>query len=185
MLWSTGSGCTDFSSCVMRALMLHGMWNLSRAGIEPKSSSLASGFLFTIPPGESWHSFLMQFPGLLRSRNSQGCSRKKWKDPMKSTSPLSGSREDWLCVCLPPGWPQQIFRATFLSFLDAIRRRWHKGKVARIICFSRSLIPINPGFFKSIRLPTLGGWLANHSQTHAIMLFVILSTVEARQGPKC
>ena len=62
-----------------------------------------------------------------------------------------------VCVCLPPGWPQQVFRTTFLSFLDAIRRRWHKGKVARIICFFRSLIPINPGFFKSIRLPTLGG----------------------------
>ena len=84
----------------------------------------------------------------------------------------------------PSGWPQQDFRTTFLSFLDAIRR-WHKGKVALIICFFRSLVPINPGFFKSTRLPTLGGRLANHSQTRTIMLFVILSTVKARQGPKC
>ena len=85
----------------------------------------------------------------------------------------------------PRGWPQQVCRTTFLSFLDAIRRRWHRGKVALIICFFRSLVPINPGFFKSTRRPTLGERLANHSQNHAMMLFVILSTVEAREGPKC
>ena len=36
-----------------RAQLLHGMWNLSRAGMDPISPAWASGFLITAPPGKS------------------------------------------------------------------------------------------------------------------------------------
>ena len=35
------------------ALLLHGMWNLSRPGIEPMSFALADRFLPTVPPEKS------------------------------------------------------------------------------------------------------------------------------------
>ena len=41
------------SSHSTRALLLHGMWNLPRPGIEPVSPALAGGFLTTGPPGKS------------------------------------------------------------------------------------------------------------------------------------
>jgi len=34
------------------ALVVRGMWNLPRPGIEPMSPALAGGFLSTVPPGE-------------------------------------------------------------------------------------------------------------------------------------
>ena len=33
------------------------LWNLSRLGIEPMSPALAGGFLSTVPPGKSNHTF--------------------------------------------------------------------------------------------------------------------------------
>ena len=47
-----------FSSCGMRALLLHGMWDLPRPGLEPVSPALAGGFLTTLPPGQSYHRIL-------------------------------------------------------------------------------------------------------------------------------
>ena len=41
------------SSCGSRALLLRGMWDLPRQGIEPVSPALAGGFLTTVPPGKS------------------------------------------------------------------------------------------------------------------------------------
>ena len=64
-LQSTGSRHTGFSSCVTwalerrlsscgaRALLLHGMWDLPRPGLEPVSPALAGGFLTTAPPRKS------------------------------------------------------------------------------------------------------------------------------------
>ena len=41
------------SSCSARAQLLHGMWDLPGAGIEPVCPALAGGFLTTVPPGKS------------------------------------------------------------------------------------------------------------------------------------
>ena len=68
-LRSTGSGCSDFSSCGSwtqscsspaleprlsscgsRAQLLRGIWRLPRPGIEPVSPALAGGFFPTEPP---------------------------------------------------------------------------------------------------------------------------------------
>ena len=46
------------SSCGTQAQLLHGMWDLPRAGIEPVSPALAGGFLTTAPPGKSHRYFL-------------------------------------------------------------------------------------------------------------------------------
>ena len=63
LLWSMGSrhvgfsscgSCTlehRLSSCGTRALLLCGMWDLPRQGIEPVSPALAGGFLTAAPPG--------------------------------------------------------------------------------------------------------------------------------------
>ena len=48
--WSLG--CMAFSSCGTWTQLLHGMWNLHRAGIELMSPALADGFLTTGPPGK-------------------------------------------------------------------------------------------------------------------------------------
>ena len=65
LLHSTGSRCTGFSSCGLRARerrlsscgaqaqLLHGMWDLPGPGLEPVSPALAGGFLITAPPGKS------------------------------------------------------------------------------------------------------------------------------------
>ena len=45
------------SSCGTWALLLHGMWDLPRPGIEPMPPALAGRFLTTMPPGKSLHSF--------------------------------------------------------------------------------------------------------------------------------
>ena len=42
------------SSCGMRALLLHGMWDLPGPGLEPMSPALAGGFLTTAPPGKPY-----------------------------------------------------------------------------------------------------------------------------------
>ena len=42
-----------FSSSGAQTELLHGMWNLPGAGMEPVSPALAGGFLTTGPPGES------------------------------------------------------------------------------------------------------------------------------------
>ena len=64
LLWSTGSRRTGFSrcgswalerrlsSCGARALLLRGMWDLPRPGLEPVSPALAGGFLTTVPQGK-------------------------------------------------------------------------------------------------------------------------------------
>ena len=60
LLQSTGSRHTGsvvvahgLSSCGARALLLHGMWDLPRPGLEPVSPALAGGFLTTVPLGKS------------------------------------------------------------------------------------------------------------------------------------
>ena len=47
------------SSCGSRALLLRGMWDLPRPGLEPVSLALAGGFSTTAPPGKPslWFSF--------------------------------------------------------------------------------------------------------------------------------
>jgi len=40
------------SGCCAQALLLHGMWDLPRPGIEPVSPELAGGFLTTGSPGK-------------------------------------------------------------------------------------------------------------------------------------
>ena len=68
LLWSTGSrhlgfsSCGSwalehrFSSCGARALLLPGMWDLPRPGLEPMSPALAGRFLATAPPGKHLNS---------------------------------------------------------------------------------------------------------------------------------
>ena len=65
LLWSTGSRCTGFSSCGLRALerrlsscgarayFLRGMWDPPGPGLELMSPALAGGFVTTAPPGKS------------------------------------------------------------------------------------------------------------------------------------
>ena len=53
LLWSTGSRCTGFGSCGLRAQLLRGMWDLPRPGLEPVSPALSGGFLTSAPPGKS------------------------------------------------------------------------------------------------------------------------------------
>ena len=51
-------GGTSCGSCSMWAQLLHSMWNLLGAEIEPMSPVLAGGFLTTGPPGRSsWKNF--------------------------------------------------------------------------------------------------------------------------------
>ena len=54
-LSSCGSGALErrFSSCGAWALLLYGMWDLPRPGLEPVSPALAGGFLTAAPPGKS------------------------------------------------------------------------------------------------------------------------------------
>ena len=71
LLQSTGSRHPGFSSCGSWALerrlsscgawaqLLHGMWDLPGAGLEPVSPSLADRFLTTVPPGKSQAEYLM------------------------------------------------------------------------------------------------------------------------------
>ena len=47
------------SSCGAQASLLHGMWDLPRAGIEPVSPALAGRFLTSEPPREVPVDFLM------------------------------------------------------------------------------------------------------------------------------
>ena len=53
LLPSTGSRCAGFSSCVSRAQLLSGMWDLPGPGLKPMSPALAGRFLTTAPPGKS------------------------------------------------------------------------------------------------------------------------------------
>ena len=41
-------------SCDRRALLLRGLWDLPRSGIEPVSPALAGRFFATEPPGKLW-----------------------------------------------------------------------------------------------------------------------------------
>ena len=71
LLRSSGSRCVGFgscgsralerrlSSCGARALLLRGMWDLPRPGLEPMSPALAGGFLTTVPPGKPSRVFLI------------------------------------------------------------------------------------------------------------------------------
>ena len=54
-LSSCGSWALEhrLSSCGARALLLRGMWDPPKPGLEPVSPALASGFLTTVPPGKS------------------------------------------------------------------------------------------------------------------------------------
>ena len=52
LVWSTGSGCTDFPSCSAQDQLLHGMWDLPGPGIELVSLPLQGEFLTTGPPGK-------------------------------------------------------------------------------------------------------------------------------------
>ena len=51
-LISCGSQALEhrLSSCVTRAQLLHGMWDLPGPGLEPVSPALSGGFLTTAPP---------------------------------------------------------------------------------------------------------------------------------------
>ena len=51
--WSSRALELRLSSSGTWALLLHGMWNLPRPGMEPKSPALAGGFSSTVPPGKS------------------------------------------------------------------------------------------------------------------------------------
>ena len=44
-------GCRGFSSCGSQAYLLHGIWDLSRSGLEPVSPALEGGFFTTEPQG--------------------------------------------------------------------------------------------------------------------------------------
>ena len=52
------SGCSwqalehGLNSCGTGALLLCGMWDLPRSGVEPMSSAMAGGFFSTEPPGK-------------------------------------------------------------------------------------------------------------------------------------
>ena len=48
------------SSCGSRALLLRGMWDLPRPGLEPVSPALAGGFSTTAPPGKPHFFFLIK-----------------------------------------------------------------------------------------------------------------------------
>ena len=48
-----------FSSCGTQAELPQGMWDLPRAGMEPKPPALADRFLTTGPSGKSPQSFLI------------------------------------------------------------------------------------------------------------------------------
>ena len=54
-LSSCGSRALEhrLSSCGTQALLLHGMWDLPRPGLEPVSPALAGRFLTTVPPRKS------------------------------------------------------------------------------------------------------------------------------------
>ena len=52
-----------FSSCGARALLLCGMWDLPRPGLEPMSPALAGRCLTTAPPGKPSASSLDSPPG--------------------------------------------------------------------------------------------------------------------------
>ena len=60
-LSSCGSRAPEhrISSCSTRIYLLHGMWDLSRSGIEPVSPTLAGGFLSIEPPGKSLRRVLL------------------------------------------------------------------------------------------------------------------------------
>ena len=49
--------------------MLHGLWNLSRAGIDPISPALASGFLITAPQVKSESEVTESCPTLREPRD--------------------------------------------------------------------------------------------------------------------
>ena len=48
-----------FSNCGSRALLLRGMWDLPRAGLEPVSPALAGRLSTTAPPGKPSLGFFM------------------------------------------------------------------------------------------------------------------------------
>ena len=48
------------SNCGSRALLLRGMWDLPRPGLEPMSPALAGRFSTTVPPGKPFITFLNQ-----------------------------------------------------------------------------------------------------------------------------
>ena len=60
-LSSCGLGALEhrLGSCGARAQLLHSMWDLPGPGIESMSPALAGGFLTTVPPGKSLHSFFL------------------------------------------------------------------------------------------------------------------------------
>ena len=51
--WASTAAARGPSSCGTRAYLLHGLWNISRLGIEPMSLALQGEFLSTEPPGKS------------------------------------------------------------------------------------------------------------------------------------
>ena len=53
------------SSCVSRAQLLHGTWDLPRPGLEPVSPALAGRFSTTAPPEKPLAFFLILKIGLL------------------------------------------------------------------------------------------------------------------------
>ena len=70
LVWSTGSGCMDFTSCSAQDQLLYGMWDLPGPGIELVSLPLQGEFLTTGPPGKPSPADL-------------------FKDPLSKDSPMS------------------------------------------------------------------------------------------------
>ena len=65
LLQSTGCRHVGFSSCGIRAQLLHGMWDLPGPGFEPMSPALAGGFLTTAPPGKPYMAILKQISRII------------------------------------------------------------------------------------------------------------------------
>ena len=65
-----GSKARELSSCDAQASLLHALWDLPGAGIEPMSPALASGFLITGPQGSPVDVFLCEFFLCFEFRNT-------------------------------------------------------------------------------------------------------------------
>ena len=71
-LISCGSWALEhrLSSCGALALLLRGMWDIPRPGVEPISQAMAGGFLTTVPPGKSPISFFHHLTQILHQVQS-------------------------------------------------------------------------------------------------------------------
>ena len=78
LLQSKGSRRVGFSSCVTRAQLLCGMWDLPGPGLEPVSPALAGGFLTTASLGKPFFSFFKHLYWSIVDAVSQNKTTKKF-----------------------------------------------------------------------------------------------------------